>query len=66
VDNSISRLSSEIHLLKQSVALSPLFELAMRHVFEDVGWLKATFARLRGSTTLDVPPDNTLLEKFGV
>ena len=64
LDNSISRLSSEIHRLKQSDALSPPFELAMRHVFEDVGRLKATFAS-RG-TILAVPPDNTLLAQYGV
>jgi len=69
LDNSISRLSSEMHRLKQNVALSPPFELAMRHVFEDVGRLKATFAWLwmnDGSVTWVVPPDNTLLAKFGV
>jgi len=55
LDNSVSNLSSEIHRLKQSATLSTCFELEMRNVIEDIGRLKATFAR-RG-IALAVPPD---------
>ena len=52
---SVSRLSAEIHLLNQNVALSLPFEMEVRHAIEDISRLKATF-EARG-IALAFPPD---------
>ena len=58
LDNSLSLLSAQVHQLKQNVVLS------LPHAVEDIGRIKATFAR-RGIAPA-IPPDYFELSKFGV